>query len=421
LKQPASEVDTGTGIVGIVSFAICLTLLARQNADPLTAILVLLIGTMLPMIVWSIGVAKTHLRPDAGLEFGQILPNTAAWPITLTKLIGLYATFAAVGLCYFALGHYRDSQYGLYFAFLSVAAPIIMFLAPFYVHVVTRRMTDPRDGLWHFGMFVRGKRAEADIAKVKDYILSWAIKGFFLAFMLSILPFSTASVLDHLRTPDAIWSLGTAFVMVQILFLLDACIGTVGYICTFRLLNTHIRSANPYLDAWVYALICYPPFIIMRDGGPLNYHAGTMEWTEWLSGHPVLLSIWGIIVLVLCAVYAWSTAVFGLRFSNLTNRGIITTGPYRYFKHPAYLSKNIFWWMSVMPFLSTMGPMQAIQNCILLLAVNVIYLMRARTEERHLMQDPAFRRYAEWIAEAGVLPRLAHLFWRSAGLERRNG
>ncbi|MES2846579.1 MAG: isoprenylcysteine carboxylmethyltransferase family protein [Pseudomonadota bacterium] len=414
LTRPSSDVDEGTGVVGVLSFMICLYLLAALAVDPLSGLFILLLGTMLPMIVWSIVVVKTHLRPDAGLDFNRTLSNAEAWPISLTKLLGLYTIFAAIGLCYFVLEHYRARQYGLYLASMSMAAPLLVFLAPFYVHVVTRRMMEPRDGLWHVGMVLRGKRAEADIAKVKDHILAWTIKGFFLAFMMSILPFVTTDVLEELRAPGVLMSVGTTLLLVQVLFLIDACIGTIGYICTFRVLNTHIRSANPYLDAWIFALICYPPFIIMRDGGPLNYHTGTRDWSDWLSGHPVLLSIWGIMILILCAVYAWSTAVFGLRFSNLTHRGIITTGPYRFFKHPAYLSKNIFWWMSVMPFLSTMGPKRAIQNCILLLAVNVVYLMRARTEERHLMQDPAYQRYAQWIAEAGFLPRLWNFFWRSA-------
>ena len=40
------------------------------------------------------------------------------------------------------------------------------------------------------------------------------------------------------------------------------------------------------------ALICYPPFILMDDGGPLDYHAGTQDWTCWFAGHPVLLARW---------------------------------------------------------------------------------------------------------------------------------
>jgi len=35
-----------------------------------------------------------------------------------------------------------------------------------------------------------------------------------------------------------------------------------------------------------------------------------------------------IAVLLLMGGYAWATMAFGCRFSNLTNRGIVTRGPY---------------------------------------------------------------------------------------------
>ncbi|WP_227271602.1 methyltransferase family protein [Roseobacter weihaiensis] len=183
--------------------------------------------------------------------------------------------------------------------------------------------------------------------------------------------------------------------------------GTFGYVMTFRPLDSHIRSANPYLSAWVFALICYPPFIVVSGNGPLNCYIDGQSWSVWLADMPVLLVIWGIAMSVLTALYAAATVIFGIRFSNLTNRGIITVGPYRYFKHPAYLSKNIYWWFAAMPFLTTSeDPVDAVRNCALLALVNVVYFMRAKTEEKHLMADPDYRQYAAWIAENGLIPRV---------------
>jgi hypothetical protein len=59
-----------------------------------------------------------------------------------------------------------------------------------------------------------------------------------------------------------------------------------------------------------------------------------------------------------------------------------------------------------MPFLSMDGPVEVIRNCVLMLGVNFIYYMRARSEEWHLIADPDYRAYSAWIAEYGVLPRL---------------
>ena len=102
-----------------------------------------------------------------------------------------------------------------------------------------------------------------------------------------------------------------------------------------------------------------------------------------------------------------STAAFGLRFSNLTHRGIITNGPYRWTKHPAYIAKNLSWWLISVPFIAGADWLQAAQSCLLLAGVNLIYLLRAKTEERHLSRDPVYRDYVAFIAREGLLARLS--------------
>ena len=83
-------------------------------------------------------------------------------------------------------------------------------------------------------------------------------------------------------------------------------------------------------------------------------------------------------------------------------------GPYRYFKHPAYLSKNIYWWFAILSFFTTADdPMVAVRKCVLLALVNCVYFMRAKTEEKHLMHDPDYQVYSGWIAEHGVIPKIS--------------
>jgi protein-S-isoprenylcysteine O-methyltransferase Ste14 len=71
-------------------------------------------------------------------------------------------------------------------------------------------------------------------------------------------------------------------------------------------------------------------------------------------------------------------------------------------KHPAYLSKNLSWWMISVPFVACAGWWTAVQSCLMLGAANLIYYLRARTEERHLAADPAYRDYREFIASHGL-------------------
>src|SRR3546814_16739938 len=124
---------------------------------------------------------------------------------------------------------------------------------------------------------------------------------------------------------------------------------------TMKPLDAHIRTANPYMTGWVAALICYPPFVLMNNGGPLDYHHGTQDWAWWFSAHPYLLWIIGGVLVVLTAIYACAAVAFGLRFSNLTHRGILTHGPYTWTTHPAYIWQHISRLLMNLPFLFSNG------------------------------------------------------------------
>jgi len=195
--------------------------------------------------------------------------------------------------------------------------------------------------------------------------------------------------------------------LFELLFLVDVQIGTVGYLLTFRPLDAQIRSGNPFLAGWLAALVCYPPFVfgIMANDGVIGYQVHTADWAHWFAGHTGLLWVWAGWLALLTAIYAWATVAFGIRFSNLTYRGVLTNGPYRYTRHPAYLSKNLFWWCSTMPFFVTSGSLvDVVRNSFFLGCVSAVYYWRARTEEAHLLaEDPKYREYYDWMAEHGLI------------------
>jgi hypothetical protein len=51
----------------------------------------------------------------------------------------------------------------------------------------------------------------------------------------------------------------------------------------------------------------------------------------------------------------------------------------------------------------TGGVEATLRRCLLLGLLNLIYYLRAKTEERHLGLDPVYQRYAEWIDQHGLL------------------
>ncbi|RYG29934.1 MAG: DUF1295 domain-containing protein, partial [Burkholderiales bacterium] len=280
-----------------------------------------------------------------------------------------------------------------------------LFSVP-YVLWLDRHLVNPRDGAWHFGAMLIGREAY-DPQEVKSHFRSWAVKGFFCAFMISILPGGFFYVVTLDLSEIVADPVRLAGGLISLLFLIDVHMAMVGYLVTFRPLDAHIRSANPYVAGWVAALICYPPFILMGEGGVLFYEYNTAEWSFWLRDYPALLWIWGALLVFLTGVYAWATVIFGLRFSNLTYRGIITNGPYRFTRHPAYLAKNLFWWCSTLPFFVTNGSfVDMVRNTTILALVSAVYFWRARTEEKHLLgADAKYREYHAWMADNAVITR----------------
>jgi protein-S-isoprenylcysteine O-methyltransferase Ste14 len=241
----------------------------------------------------------------------------------------------------------------------------------------------------------------------------WIIKGFFLPLMFS---FFCQSLQDLLaRDLSALQNFAEVYAFLYVFaFFFDLSIATIGYATTFRPLDTHMRSTEPTALGWVVCIICYAPIWSFITRNYLNYE-NDWEWGAWLWEHPLFYGIWGVMILLCLSVYVYATAQFGCRFSNLTHRGIITSGPYRWTKHPSYIFKNLSWWLVAIPFIPGDGNLEtAIRNCLLLGCVSGIYFLRARTEERHLSRDPDYVAYALWVEQHGIfrwIPKIPYMGW----------
>lgn len=228
------------------------------------------------------------------------------------------------------------------------------------------------------------------------------VKAFFLALMFSFLINNT----QYLIFSDFPTNFKNNFqwyyeYLTMLFFSIDLVWVCAGYLLTLRIFDSHIRTAEPSVLGWIVALACYQPFWSFFSSNYLPYE-DNYNWINLLGHYPVWHKIYGMVILALLAIYVLATVAFGLRFSNLTNRGIITNGPYRFMKHPAYISKNLTWWMISVPFLSEASSFQALAHCLMLLALNFIYYVRAVTEERHLSLDPVYVQYAEAMNEKGM-------------------
>lgn len=405
---PPSAVSHGVGIAGLAGLGAWTMIARHYGMDGPNAGLAAVVACGVPMVLWSLLVDKVHRNASTGIDWhGAPRPWRAAMDISLVKIAGLWATWLAIAIFYCIARWYWSGSYRFSMDLFMDAAPWMLALSVPYILWIDRRMVAPRDASYHFGLWVIGGAAGApDMEQVAHHARTWAVKGFFLAFMLSIVPGNFASVVDWRMDHALSNPVALAGFLIAVMFMIDVSLATVGYILTFKPLDSHIRTANPYLSAWVAALICYPPFVLMGGGGPLDYHAGGAEWDYWTQGSTWLQWLLGGWLVLLTAIYAWATVAFGLRFSNLTHRGILTHGPYRWTRHPAYLAKNLFWWFASLPFLTVTGSLtDMVRNCAMLALTNAVYYWRARTEERHLSADPAYRAYSDWMERNAPVPR----------------
>jgi protein-S-isoprenylcysteine O-methyltransferase Ste14 len=413
---PTSATDFRVALAALACFLAAGVALRGRAMDDGLRMIVLMAATAIPLALGDLLLVKVHRRASTGLDWDR--PFRLDVPRVLTKLLGLAATLGVIALAYWTFPEYRGSSstwpalYGQFFSpwyeLLSrVALPAVVF-AVVYVAFVDGKMRQPRDAYWQLGRLVLGNSRDARADDLAKHARGWLVKAFFLPLMITYFHNSLGRILDW-NFSGATWeSVRLYDFLYDGAFLVDLGFCTVGYVMSFRASDSHVRSAEPTMFGWVVALICYQPFFSVAESHYLLY--GGPGFGRFLQDYPTLRSLWGGTILFLVIVYILATVAFGLRFSNLTHRGIITSGPYRFTKHPAYISKNLSWWLSSVPFAVAGGGAEQLRHALMLLVLNGIYFLRARTEERHLSQDPRYVEYALWMNENGALSWLGRVF-----------
>jgi len=402
---PKSAVHGAMALVGLAAFVtgLCGARALAPWPYEWQACLAVMAWVTVLLLGADLAVNRVHRRASTGLDFTRRDPSLER---TAVKFLGLLATLALLGLGYMSFPLYADPFYAPFFSMLPwLVLPWLVAALP-YIYLVDRCMRAPHDGYWQMGQALLLRWRAVDRRVLGQYLLGWLVKGFFLPLMFVYLCGDMAELLGYVALPGGTKPLYDA--AFTAMYFADVALVSVGYLVTFRVTDTHIRSTEPTLLGWAVALACYQPFWGLVSGDFLRYRTD-LDWQRWLAPRPAAYLGWGAVILLLTAVYLWATLAFAGRFSNLTHRGIITNGPYRFTKHPAYVAKNLSWWLISVPFLAQGGWRDGLLRCLMLLGVNVIYWLRARTEERHLSQDPVYVQYALWMEQHGLLRHIPRL------------
>lgn len=374
-------------------------------------IIITCLALALPIIILEWIFLKPYRNKSAGLDFSAThTKKSGDIKRTAVKLLGFYASLAFVAFIYWIFPEYRGGYYDGFFDIVKSILVAWCIIAVPYFYFVDRAMVQPKDGYWHLGMLVLGQFNVVAWGKVGQLILGWVVKLFFLPLMFkysgnnlnTLLHVDFAGVFNFSGDFDARKSLNLYQFFNNFLFYIDLLFVTVGYCFTVRLFDSHIRSTEPTFFGWVIAVMCYQPFWGAVFGSLyISYNSGR-DWSNFFWDMPWVHFSYGAVILSLVVIYVWASMAFGIRFSNLTHRGILTNGAYKYSKHPAYISKNLSWWLIFMPFLIAPEFDDKVRLSLLLILQNLIYFFRARTEEKHLSMDADYIAYAAYIEKHGT-------------------
>src|SRR5262245_14472687 len=298
---PRSCTGYAVGLLGLIGFAVGLWAATAMDMSPARRVLVLATITALPMAVWAILVERIFERDSAGLKWRGA--GEADLGRVYTKLVGFAATGGLLAAAYWAFPLYREPLYRPFFDLLASTLPWIGAFGVLYVYWLDPRLHDPHDGAWHLGCVVTGRWNSVDPAKVREHLLGWTIKGYFLPIMIGWL----GQNLTWLARPG-LWAGAHGFLdYVEIgktcIFSLDLGFAVLGYLLTMRIIDGQIRSPEPTVLGWTVALICYPPANDLVFNNYLNW-SHDYQWQAWLADQPMLLIVWGSVIVMLELLFA---------------------------------------------------------------------------------------------------------------------
>lgn len=266
---------------------------------------------------------------------------------------------------------------------------LLVFLAtPFFVIFSEKISPSPNDE-YHLLGFNIIKNNKLIWKENGDFIRSIIVRSIFIPFMYSWSVQAIEGIKSSVNASD-LFNFLFAFGLS-----IDLMIALSGYLFSSKIFNNSILSTNKNWLAWLACLICYPPLNFILHN--VKKQTDSLIWSDFFSPEKPFFWIYGAILSLCWFVYWWSSYCFGIKFSNLSWKGLVETGPYRIFKHPAYLFKNIYWWLYTIPFFGVTSMLDGLINILALTFVSAIYYLRAKTEEQHLQQFSEYRSYSRKI------------------------
>ena len=277
----------------------------------------------------------------------------------------------------------------------------LILLIPFYLNKNKKFKSKARIIIEY--IIKKNKNIEYKIKNEEQLsILSWLVKVFFAPLMIIWLTwhiittsnniYFTINNINNFSNFYNFFNNNLFYLLLWLILFFDVLFFSLWYLIESKKTNNIIKSVDTNIIWWLVVLICYPPF---------NSYLTDIIW--WYSqnfphfNNEYIHIFLNILILLLMWIYSWASISLWLKASNLTNRWIISTWPYKYVRHPAYITKNITWWIWWLPLLiSNFWRWNYKMFFIILISLIIwtfIYYLRAITEENHLNKDKDYIKY----------------------------
>jgi hypothetical protein len=347
----------------------------------------------------------------------ELTSTISTRPVALTRLKNAAAAVALtmIACVVYAVAPYNEQQIGHLYGWVGFsftgAEFLFMAASAYGLLLLVYFLTEPAPGISKslrcFQLVLRFAKSPVAIwqrrlaREDRLALLVTLLKAFFGPLMtMSLMAFMMGAIIngkaifagadvDFRQMFDAH---GFWFTIKAILFV-DTLIFTVGYLVEIPRLKNEIRSVDPTLLGWFVAMICYPPF---------NHYTGLFLGSPVSDfprfDDPMAHLALNIALLALMAIYASASVALGFKASNLTHRGIVGAGPYAFIRHPAYVCKNLAWWIGSGPLVMAGFAQSWFSGVTAIASIagwSMVYVMRALTEEDHLRSvDGEYATYA---------------------------
>lgn len=323
---------------------------------------------------------------------GYLITNNLflSFDLIIERLVWLCSVFDLTSLSedFFSIRNTINTKFyeGNYKYYLEyVIDPLLAIFILYFTHQV---IINPRLNTWpKYGLLIR----ELSDGRLRSLGVQSKVAGRAFILKLIFIPFLATWVVQNIKHIHYLYlnfqevdlwvinkfALGTIFLVDSFIFLQGYCIEST------RLKN-NIISVDPTKLGWFVCLICYPP---------LNYYSFTLvdfhQTSFSINVNSQIEAVLTLVITFLWLIFVIASFNLGFKASNLTNRGVVDKGLYKYCRHPAYSSKMMIWFIQALFF--------GTYYLSLFLAFCIVYVLRAYTEERHLAMGKEYRDYMKKV------------------------